>query len=150
MTDASGAKLLILCTLAVGAIYTGAYVYTTPRAHAPSATTVSSAHRQKNSPSSAVAPAGSRTAEYKDGTYTGSGANPYGTLSVSVTIAHGRIAAVMITQYNMHYPASFIDPFMNREMIKNQTYRVYAVSGATASSENFAEAVYFALKKARN
>ncbi|PSR22789.1 MAG: FMN-binding protein [Sulfobacillus acidophilus] len=147
MTEASGAKLLILCTLAVGAIYTGAYVYTSPRAHHPSATTVSSAHRLKSSGSSR---AGSRAAKYKDGTYTGSGANLYGTLSVSVTIVHGRIAAVMITQYNMHYPASFIDPFMNREMIKNQTYRVYAVSGATASSENFAEAVYFALKKARN
>jgi uncharacterized protein with FMN-binding domain len=149
VTDASGAKLLILCTLAVGAIYTGAYVYTTPRSHAASATTVSSAHRQRNSGSSAVAPAGSRRAEYKDGTYTGSGANPYGTLSVSVTIAGGRISSVMITSYNMHYPLSFIDPFMNKEMIKNQTYRVYAVSGATASSDNFAEAVYFALQKAK-
>ncbi len=87
--------------------------------------------------------------KYKDGQYTGSGSNPYGTLSVSVTIANGKISAVKITSYNMHYPQQFIDPQMINEVLSMQTWRVYVVTGATASSYNFAEAVYYALQKAR-
>lgn len=68
---------------------------------------------------------------------------------MSVKISGGKIASVRITSYNMHYPASYIDPQMNNEVVQMQTYRVYAVSGATASSYNFAEAVYYALQKAK-
>ncbi|MDA8204520.1 MAG: FMN-binding protein [Thermaerobacter sp.] len=68
---------------------------------------------------------------------------------MAVTISRGKISAVKITSYNMHYPQSYVDPQMNQEFVKMQTYRVYAVSGATASSYNFAEAVYYALQRAR-
>jgi uncharacterized protein with FMN-binding domain len=68
---------------------------------------------------------------------------------VDVTIAGGKITNVKITAYAMHYPSSYISPFMNNEVVKMQTYQVYGISGATASSYNFAEAVYYALQKAK-
>ena len=86
---------------------------------------------------------------YKDGSYTGAGSNPYGTLAVSLTVANGRISAVKITQYNMHYPQSIIDPQLPREAVSMQTWRIYIITGATASTYNFAEAVYNALQKAK-
>ena len=160
-------KLLILCTAAVAAVYAGAYVYTEPSAQAagsagsvtgtkaasrstsnPNANTNAPASGKKTSPTSPSS-GGSTQVKYKDGTYTGSGSNVYGDLSVAVTISRGKIAAVKITSYNMHYPQSYVDPQMNQEFVKMQTYRVYAVSGATASSYNFAEAVYYALQRAR-
>jgi len=86
---------------------------------------------------------------YKDGVFTGSGTNLYGQLSVAVTIAAGKITNVKITSYAMHYPSWYISPYMNKEVVKMQTYQIYGVSGATASSYNFAEAVYYALKAAK-
>jgi uncharacterized protein with FMN-binding domain len=90
-----------------------------------------------------------KAALYKDGTYTGFGSNPYGTLSVAVHIQHGKIASVQITSYNMHYSPAYIDPQLPQEAVSMQTWRIYIVSGATASSYNFAEAVYYALQKAK-
>lgn len=166
MASSSAAKLMALCTLAVGAVYAAGYVYTEPQAQAASSVTSNStAHQQVSRPtssnagssssasgsqsSSSSSPAAPAKAKYKDGTYTGSGSNPYGTLSAEVQIVGGRIASVRITSYTMHYPQSFIDPAMTKEFISMQTYRVYAVTGATASSYNYAEAVYYALQKAK-
>ena len=103
----------------------------------------------KSSRPSTPAPAARAKAKYRDGVYTGSGANPYGSLSVSLAVRRGKIAAVKITQYAMHYPQSFIDPQLPQEVVSMQTWRIYIVSGATASTYNFAEAVYNALKKAK-
>lgn len=86
---------------------------------------------------------------YKDGVYTGTGTNPYGSLALTVTVAKGRIAKVVINQYNMHYPQSVIDPQLPEEAVKMQTWKIYIVSGATASTYNFAEAMYYALQKAK-
>jgi uncharacterized protein with FMN-binding domain len=158
MATASGTKLMALCTLAVGAIYAAGYVYTEPAAQATgpaSAVAGASAHAKVTAKSSTNSSAPTKAVKkmpavkYNDGTYTGSGSNPYGTLSVAVTIAGGRITGVKITNYNMHYPQYVIDPQMNNEVVSMQTYRVYIVSGATASSYNFAEAVYNALQKAK-
>lgn len=140
-------KLLLLCSAAVGALYAGGYLVTAPSASGSSPPIVTGAGTSKT-PSSPGTPQAS-TISYKDGQYTGSGSNPFGTLSVSVTVAQGKITSVRITQYAMHYPASYIDPAMNDEVVAHQTWHVYGVSGATASSENFAEAVYQALQKAR-
>ena len=86
---------------------------------------------------------------YKDGTYTGVGSNPYGGLAVSLTVANGKISSVKITQYTMHYPQSIIDPQLPHEVVSMQTWRIYIVTGATASTYNFAEAVYKALQQAK-
>lgn len=168
MPNLTGAKFLSLCTVAVGAIYAAGYVYTEPLAQANplsakapistskssrpglSATSVSSHSTSSTKGPSSMSPSTPSSAPvYKDGTYTGSGANPYGTLSVAVEIVHGRIARVQITQYNMHYPESIIDPTLPKEVISMQTWRIYVVTGATASTYNFAEAVYNALQKAK-
>jgi len=90
-----------------------------------------------------------KTAQYKDGVYTGVGSNPYGSLALSVAIRGGKIASVTINQYSMHYSQSVIDPQLPQEAVSMQTWRIYIVSGATASTYNFAEALYQALQKAK-
>ncbi|WP_053959656.1 FMN-binding protein [Sulfobacillus thermosulfidooxidans] len=163
MPNLTGAKFLSLCTVAVGAIYAAGYAYTQPSAKANplSAQAPTSSHKALSAPStpshsssgtqnpSVPTTTPSPSPVYKDGTYTGSGANPYGTLSVTVEIVHGKISRVQITQYNMHYPESIIDPTLPQEVISMQTWRIYVVTGATASTYNFAEAVYNALQKAK-
>ena len=162
---ASGNKpalsLVALSTMAVGAVYAAGYVYTEPTAGSLGSGSASHIAGNTTSPNQSQSHAGgsrhaaakktsaSHSAHYKDGVFVGSGSNPYGTLSVAVHITNGRITGVNILSYTMHYPSYLIDPYMNREVVKMQTYRVYGVTGATASSINFAEAVYFALKKAK-
>ena len=168
MAVAASTKLLALCTAAVGAVYAAGYVYTQPTAQASGVSGQSSlggTPSSSSSPSASAAPSSSNSApssssgsasgpaaakvQYRDGTYTGSGANAYGTLSVKLTISGGKIASVKLTSYNMHYPSSFIYPQIANEVVQMQTYRVYNITGATASSYNFAEAVYYALQKAK-
>lgn len=158
MASGPNARLLALCTLAVGAIYAAGYVYTEPSAHAvAAASSVTGAGAAgtpassvgSSSPQSSSAGASSSATQYKDGTYNGSAANAYGTLSVSVTVSGGRIQSVQITSYSMHYPQSFIDPQLNQEVVQSQSYNVMMVSGATASSYNFVQAVFNALQNAR-
>jgi len=155
--------LLALCTAAVGAVYAGAYIYTEPTAAqagtadtaTPGATSSapspsSSTAGTSSSPSSTSPSPTDSSSPYKDGTYTASASNIYGSLSVAVRITGGKIVSVQITSYNMHYPPSYISPFMNNEVIKKQAVRgIYGVGGATASSYNFANAVYSALQKAK-
>ncbi|MGC8488817.1 MAG: FMN-binding protein [Clostridia bacterium] len=158
MAAGPNARLLALCSLAVGAIYAAGYVYTEPSAHGvASAASVTGARAAQgpaatasgSSSGASSSPASSSSVHYKDGTFNGNAANAYGTLSVSVTIAGGKISSVQITSYSMHYPQSFIDPQLNQEVVAAQTYNVMLVSGATASSYNFLQAVYNALQSAR-
>lgn len=164
MATMSGTKLMALCTIAVGALYAAGYVYTEPAAQASgiSASTGAAVHLASAvktggvpsaSPSttapSTTAPSSQSSSAYRDGTYTGSGSNSYGTLSVSVQIQGGKIRSVQITSYAMHYPSSYIFPQMADQVVSKQTWQVDVVSGATASSDNFALAVYNALQQAR-
>ena len=167
MSRISKSTLMGICTAAVGAIYAAGYVYTEPSAQAnglspsTSVATAAKSHQAGSSPSSTHTHSSSSAGNgqsrpqhaaskgYKDGVYTGNGSNPYGTLSVAVRIAQGKIASVKITSYYMHYPQMFIDPQLPHEVLSMQTWRIYIVSGATASSYNFAEAVYQALQKAK-
>lgn len=142
MASAAGTKLMALCTLAVSALYAAGYVYTEPGAHASLAPRTAA-----GSPTTTPAP--TRAAVYRDGTYTGSGANLYGTLTVAVRVAGGKIASVQITSYSMHYPQYLIDPTLNQEVVAQQRAQVYVVTGVTASSDNFIQAVAAALAKAR-
>lgn len=114
-----------------------------------SSATSASSQSSKQSSKSSSKPPSKPAVKYKDGTYTGAGTNPYGSLSVSVTIAHGKIASVKITQWTMHYPQYVIDPQLPQEVVSMQTWQIYIVSGATASTYNFAQAVYLALQKAK-
>jgi uncharacterized protein with FMN-binding domain len=161
MGSITGAKLLGLCTVAVSAIYAAGYTYTQSDTGTPTSPAIAYSGSQthvKTSPARSqgaksqprkATPSATASFVYKDGTYTGSGANPFGTLSVEVAILHGKISSVKITSYYMHYPQSFIDPQLPSEAVSMQTWRIYVVTGATASSYNFAEAVYYALQKAK-
>ena len=179
MAKKMGKRLMGICGVAVTAVYAAGYIYTMPSAQAtttgtslPAASTSasstppastsnhtkhtskqqsSSSATRKSSHSSATSKKNqaSSTAKYKDGTYTGTGNNSYGTCSVAVTIQHGKITSAKITNYMMHYPQYYIDPQLPQEVVSMQTWQIYIVSGATASTYNFAEAVYYALQKAK-
>ncbi len=179
MAKKMGKRLMGICGVAVTAVYAAGYIYTMPSAQAaatstslPAASasapstpststsnhakhtakqqsTSSSTRKSSQSTSTSTKNQATSTAKYKDGTYTGTGTNAYGTCSVAVTIQHGKIASVKITNYMMHYPQYYIDPQLPKEVVSMQTWQIYIVSGATASTYNFAEAVYYALKKAK-
>ena len=179
MAKKMGKRLLGICGVAVTAVYAAGYIYTMPSAQASAtsaslpatsasapastgasanATATSSASasnhskhtsKQQSSSSPTRKSSQSSAAKYKDGTYTGTGTNAYGTCSVAVTIQHGKITSAKITNYVMHYPQYYIDPQLPQEVVSMQTWQIYIVSGATASTYNFAEAVYYALQKAK-
>ncbi|QQE81037.1 FMN-binding protein [Alicyclobacillus sp. SO9] len=111
----------------------------------------SSANGQTSSKGSTPSAKSSSSAQtkYKDGTYQATGTNAYGTVGVALSIKQGKITSVRITQCTTHYPESVINPILPNEVKADQTWRIQIVSGATASTYDFAEAVYKALKQAK-
>lgn len=87
-------------------------------------------------------------AKYKDGTFTGSGTNSFGTVEVSVSIMQDKITNVLITASHTRYPQHYIDS-LPAQVVEKQSARISTVSGATRSSEDFIEAVRQALQKAQ-
>lgn len=85
---------------------------------------------------------------YKDGTYSGSGTNRFGTVKVDVTIQKGQIANVVIAECSTRYPQRYIDSLPD-EVKQRQSAQIDTVSGATRSSEDFIAAVQQALSKAQ-
>ncbi|SHJ49980.1 FMN-binding protein [Alicyclobacillus tolerans] len=112
-----------------------------------SSTTTSANHQTSNSDKSQHKSDSSSL--YKDGIYQGVGTNTYGSVGVSVTIQNGKITQVQITQCTTHYPQSVIDPVLPNEVEAKQTWQIDIVSGATASTQDFAMAVYQALQAAK-
>lgn len=179
MAPKLGNKFVALCTVALGAIYTTGYVITENHdpvsAHTvpaqsgqsastddggakPQTTTDSSGNTGASASGSTTKTASTSTSgqsqstskqKYLDGTYTGSGANDIGTVSVAVTIKSGKISGVQITQCDTHYPEDYIAG-LPQEVVALQSYNVNIVTGATKSTEDFAEAVYEALSQAQN
>jgi uncharacterized protein with FMN-binding domain len=84
---------------------------------------------------------------YRDGTYSGTGSNFLGNVSVAVSIKAGKITQVQITACNMHYPEYWIDG-LPAEVMTAQSTTIDVVSGATASSAAFIDAVTQALAQA--
>ena len=80
-----------------------------------------------------------------DGTYTGS----HSFVTVSVTVAGGRITAIEITEHGGggEYYADLVRPLADR-MVEKQSTDVDTVTGATVSSNHLKKAVQNALKKA--
>lgn len=95
------------------------------------------------SPASPSAP----KSKYKDGTFSGSGTNRFGTVEVDVTIKSGKISTVEITRSATRYPERYIDS-LPAAVIASQSAKIDTVSGATRSSEDFINAVTDALGKA--
>ncbi|MNC03398.1 FMN-binding domain protein [compost metagenome] len=88
-------------------------------------------------------------AAYKDGTFTGTGSNRRGSIQVDVTVKSGKIYAVEVSRYAMHYSQSDIVD-LPQEVIANQSAKVKNVSGATFSVQAFTDAVQNALNQAQN
>jgi uncharacterized protein with FMN-binding domain len=74
--------------------------------------------------------------------------NHIGSVSVSVTINHGKIESVKITDCTTSYPESNIDK-LPQQVVARQSSNVDNVSGATESTNDFITAVMNALSQAQ-
>jgi uncharacterized protein with FMN-binding domain len=84
---------------------------------------------------------------WKDGTYTAQGWGPHGPVTVAVVIHGGRIESANVTVCGTTYSCAYITPLM-REVVANQGPPTDYVSGATASSYAYYQAVTQALARA--
>ncbi|MDQ0199978.1 FMN-binding protein [Neobacillus ginsengisoli] len=86
---------------------------------------------------------------YKDGTFTGTGMNRRGEIEVAVTLKKDKITDVQISNWGMHYSESDVVGLPG-EVLQRQNANVDNVSGATYSTQAFADAVQDALNQAQN
>lgn len=92
---------------------------------------------------------------YKDGTYTGTSEDAfYGNVQVSATISSGKITSVTFLTYPNSSPNSQdinvqAMPLLRQEAVKAQSANVDIVSGATQTSEAFAQSLQTALQQAK-
>ncbi|MGB7958079.1 MAG: FMN-binding protein [Minisyncoccia bacterium] len=129
---------------------------------APSASTpVEGASAQSGAtsgtPSSASAPPAPATAGlYRDGSYTGDSVNAYfGNVQVEAVITGGKLRDVKILAYPQDRGTSVrinngALPKLVQEAIVSQSAQVDVVSGATQTSQGFAQSLASALVKAKN
>ncbi|RIV23127.1 FMN-binding protein [Alicyclobacillaceae bacterium I2511] len=174
MSGRMSQQLVALCSVAIGSIYAAGYFITAVPTNAavlsaPVPTTGSTAGSAPVAPAQSSGQAQSSSArtiqtaasssqgkaktpakaKYRDGTFYGTGSSVYGTVAVALAVKQGRIASVQITQCTTHYPQSVIDPVLPQMVLSRQSWRVDIVSGATASTIDFAQAVYSALQQAK-
>lgn len=84
---------------------------------------------------------------YADGTYAGTGTSRRGNVSVSVTVASGKISNVTLTGVTTEYPVARIAG-LPAQVVSRQSAQVDSVSGATYSAQAFRLAVQAALARA--
>jgi len=100
--------------------------------------------------------AASQAGIYKNGTYTGPEVNAfYGLVQVQVTIQNGKIANVQFLDYPRDRRTSQrinsqVMPWLTQEAIQAQSANVDIISGATLTSEAFANSLQSALQSAKN
>ncbi|HEY8286780.1 MAG TPA: FMN-binding protein [Chloroflexota bacterium] len=141
-------ELLALSTGIILSIYGAGYLHTQAAASAEAPTQhISAPASVATSAPGSGASGATQASALRDGTYNGSGSNYLGDVSVAVTIAGGKISQVQITACNMHYPEYWIDG-MPAEVVAAQSANINFVSGATASSQAFTDAVTQALSQA--
>ncbi len=133
-------------------------VYTAPQsAQNPAPTATQPAARQASAaPKTAPTPAPKPKGQYKDGTYTGPEIDAfYGFVKIKAVVQNGRIADVQFLEYpNDRRTSVRINtvavPYLQREAISAQSANVDLISGATLTSEAFAESLQSALVSAKN
>ncbi len=107
-------------------------------------------------PSQANGPVQSQTGSYKNGTYTGPAVDVfYGLVQVQVVIQNGQIANVKFLQFpNDRRTSQEINsqamPWLTQEAIQVQSANVDIITGATLTSEGFANSLQAALQSAKN
>ena len=102
----------------------------------------------------AASPAPVAAASKGDGTFTGAVVqDPYGPVQVQVTLASGRITEVKALELPSQGRSGFISqsvaPILQGEAISAQSARIDTVSGATYTSEAYAQSLQSALDQAR-
>ncbi|MFB7036127.1 FMN-binding protein [Bacillus altitudinis] len=146
-------KMISLCTAAISSLYITGYA-TTHHAQAvqtAQSNTQTDASNHTSLTSDTIATQTEDTTsetELKDGTFSGTGSNEIGSISVSVTIKQGNITSVEITSDNTRYGQSSISSLPN-EVVIRQSADVDTVSGATLSTQDFETAVAQALEQAK-
>lgn len=90
---------------------------------------------------------GAASGKYRSGTYSAQGWGPHGPVTVAVVVRGGRIVSANVTVCGTTYPCNYLSPLVS-EVVQNQGPPTDYVSGATASSEAYYEAVTQALAKA--
>lgn len=146
-----GNKMISLCTLAVGMIYTAGYITTESskvEVAQPSRNITESMPQSKEPSTNSNLSTKTIQSIYKDGTYYGQGANRIGSVAVAVTIQKDKIMSVQITDCTTSYSQSYIDD-LPQQVLERQNADVDVVSGATRSTEDFQEAVHNALLQAK-
>ncbi|MBU4621375.1 FMN-binding protein [Bacillus sp. GG161] len=146
-------KMISLCTAAISSLYITGYATTH---HAQAVQTAQSNTQTDTSNNTSLTSDTTATqtedttseTELKDGTYSGTGSNEIGSISVSVTIKQGNITSVEITSDNTRYGQSSISSLPN-EVVIRQSADVDTVSGATLSTQDFETAVAQALEQAK-
>jgi uncharacterized protein with FMN-binding domain len=148
-------KLIALCSAALGAVYVAGYLVTLPPGAQAASTPFTTAAATPltgqsvavgNHPSTAPAPPPSK---YKDGTYSGTGTNRIGSVTVAVTIKSDKIVDVQITDCTTHYREDLITG-LPAEALQIQSANVHLVSGATKSTLDFRTGMEQALADAQS
>jgi uncharacterized protein with FMN-binding domain len=107
-------------------------------------------------PSQATGTVQSLAGGYKNGTYTGPAVDVfYGLVQVQVDIQNGKIANVKFLQFpNDRRTSQEINsqamPWLTQEAIQVQSANVNIITGATLTSEGFANSLQAALQSAKN
>ncbi|PEA53933.1 FMN-binding domain-containing protein [Bacillus pseudomycoides] len=146
-----GNKMITLCTVAVGMIYTAGYITTeSPKVEGAQASQKITELKPQYKEPSTTSNRSTKNVKstYKDGTYYGQGANRIGSVAVAVTIQKDKITSIQITDCTTSYSQSYIDD-LPQQVVDRQSADVDVVSGATRSTEDFQEAVQNALLQAK-
>ena len=98
-------------------------------------------------------PAPTKAASKGNGTFTGSVfQNPFGLVQVQITMVSGKITAVTALQLPTHGRSGFISqdvgPILQGEALSAQSSNIDLVSGATYTSEAYAQSLQSAIDQA--
>ncbi len=101
-------------------------------------------------PTSTPAPTKAATTSKGNGTFTGSVVqNPFGQVQVQITMVSGKITAVTALQLPTHGRSGFISqdvgPILQGEALSAQSSNIDLVSGATYTSEAYAQSLQSAI-----
>jgi uncharacterized protein with FMN-binding domain len=155
-------RLVALSASAVATIYVAGLLSTQPAAQSvaaaaapiaavvtPTSTLATSAPAVVvgASTSATTTPTTTTNAAYVDGTYSATGTSALGDVTVSLSVAGGKIANVQITKVTTKFPMSRIAS-LPAQVVQVQSANVNVISGATYSSQAFKQAVQQALTQA--
>ena len=151
------AVLIIMSVAILGAL--GLYINKSPTTSAGllSSPVVSASNTNppaNQSTNSASQTTSSSTTTYKDGTFTGAAADtPYGTVQIAVVVNSGKITDVKFLrmpndQGHSQEVTSIAGPMLKQSTLQHQSAHIDFVSGATSTSDGYAQSLQAALDQA--